>query len=259
MKKSWLVIVILAALNVFVGASAASAQQAPIVGGYAETSRNDPEVVSAAVTAVRTEQRRTGARISLIAIEGAEVQVVAGLNYRLRLRVKVKGQTQNVTAIVYQNLKQRYSLTSWDVNGSVMGGGAAASAVARASTIEQLAKAFAAAYTSKSLSTLDAQRPYYGRVKVVIEHSVSEESDDNGYAVRRFATLGKLEQWLKSREIDDNVPFREARPLIGCKRGACTYDFDGGILHNHLYLQEITYGIRGGRPYLKTISFLDGD
>jgi hypothetical protein len=46
---------------------------------------------------------------------------------------------------------------------------------------------------------------------------------------------------------------------VKCAKGVCTYNFDGGILHNNLYLKKITYGMRGGCPYLKSIYLLDGD
>jgi hypothetical protein len=55
------------------------------------------------------------------------------------------------------------------------------------------------------------------------------------------------------------MPGRESRPLVRCAKGVCTYNFDGGILHNHLYLKKISYGTRSGCPYIKTIYLLDGD
>jgi hypothetical protein len=48
-------------------------------------------------------------------------------------------------------------------------------------------------------------------------------------------------------------------PLKRCRRGLCTYDFDGGILHNSLYLPMVAFGLRGGLPYVKTLYLLDGD
>lgn len=95
----------------------ASAQQAPVAGGYQERSIADPEVVSAARFAVGEEGRREGAPISLVAIRRAERQVVAGFNYRLQLSVKVKGEMRDVSAIVYQNLKPEYSLSGWERSG----------------------------------------------------------------------------------------------------------------------------------------------
>jgi cystatin-C len=96
------------------------AQQPQIVGGYKDTSATDPEVRLAASFAIKQERRTRGRRLSLVSIERAEVQVVAGLNYRLCLKVKSKGRTQEVTAVVYQNLKRKYSLSKWDAGGCGM-------------------------------------------------------------------------------------------------------------------------------------------
>lgn len=255
MKKNLRVALIIAALNIVLGSlSGAFAQQEPIAGGYSETSNTDPEVLAAARFAVSAEGRKAGARISLISIEQAEVQVVAGLNYRMNLRVKVNGQTQDVTVVVYRNLKRQYALSRWEVTGN-----RASSAAAPANlTIEQLQEELAAAYTSKKLNELDAKYPVVGRLKVVIEHSIWEGEGRNGVVTRRFKTYAQVEKWLKSREHDE-LPARQTMPLVNCEKGACTYNFDGGILHNHLYLQEIRYGFRKGRPYIKAIYLLDGD
>jgi len=121
--------------------------------------------------------------------------------------------------------------------------------------IRPLLRALEDAYTAKALGKLDAARPYFGRVKIVIEHSLSEDS----FETRVFSNLAKGEQWLRSREREDNTPFREARELLQCKNGLCTYNLDGGISHNHLYLQKISYAYRNGRPLIKTIYLLDGD
>ena len=126
MKKNWRVaimalvttVVIIAALSIVSGnQSSVFAQQGPIVGGYADASNSDPEVVAAARFAINTERQKLHTRITLLSIKHAEVQVVAGLNYRLCLRVKIKGKTRNVNVVVYKNLKQKYSLTSWSADG----------------------------------------------------------------------------------------------------------------------------------------------
>ena len=122
MKKNWRVVMIIIALSIVFGSgSGVSAQEAPIVGGYADISSSDAEVVSAAKYAIRARARRQGTRISLISIGRAEVQVVAGLNYRLHLRVRINGRTEDVAAVVYKNLKNRYSLSSWEPNGNRAG------------------------------------------------------------------------------------------------------------------------------------------
>jgi hypothetical protein len=88
-------------------------QQEPMAGGYRDTAKDDPEALAAARFAIKEQSRKLHTRISLVSIQRAEVQVVAGLNYRLCMKVKVKRKTQTVTVVVYKNLKQKYSLTSW--------------------------------------------------------------------------------------------------------------------------------------------------
>lgn len=100
----------------------AAQQREPIAGGYSEVAANDPGVDRAARFAVSEEGRRLKRAVSLLAVRRAEQQVVAGLNYRLTLSVRYGGRTREVRALVYQNLKDAYSLTSWE---AVAGGGAA--------------------------------------------------------------------------------------------------------------------------------------
>jgi hypothetical protein len=122
-------------------------------------------------------------------------------------------------------------------------------------TIEQLVNKVAVAYMSKTLAELDAAHPYVGKVKIIIEHSLDEDS----YEVKLSQKLEYAEEWMKNREREDGTPFREARDLLGCRRGVCTFNLDGGISHNHLYLKKVYYGYRKGAPYIKTLYLLDGD
>jgi Barrel-sandwich domain of CusB or HlyD membrane-fusion len=125
-------------------------------------------------------------------------------------------------------------------------------------SIGDLVKAIAKAYETKTLGTLDAQKPYSGRVRIVIEHSLAGDNDKGRFVIRSFASLAKAEAWLKSREHAE-MPGRATKPFVRCAKGVCTYNFDGGIVHNTLYLKKITYGSRSGCPYIKTIYLLDGD
>lgn len=93
---------------------ASKAQDVPVAGGYSERATNDRGVAAAAAFAVRERGRRVGRRVTLLEIRRAETQVVAGLNYRLMLTVREGGKERDVTAVVYQNLRQRLSLTSWE-------------------------------------------------------------------------------------------------------------------------------------------------
>src|ERR1043165_3220615 len=131
---------------------------------------------------------------------------------------------------------------------------ALAQSPAKSSAVESLQKVFAKAYEAKELSSLDAAYPYQGRVKIVVEHSLSGRLE-----VRRVRTFREAERWLRHREREDGTPFRAVRPVLKCKRVRCAYDFGGGIDHNHLYLEEILFGYRNGRPHFKEIDLYDGD
>jgi hypothetical protein len=124
--------------------------------------------------------------------------------------------------------------------------------------IEDLVNAFAESFVNKTMGTLDADRPYAGRFTIRIEHSLADDNDPQRFEVRRFSSFARAEQWFKSGEIED-LPGRYTRPVEKCARGVCTYNLDGGINHRSLYLTKITYGIRNGCPYIKTIYILDGD
>ena len=95
-------------------AAFAKAQDMPVAGGYSERPTNDTGVVAAAAFAVRERGRRVGRRLTLLEVRRAETQVVAGTNYRLLLSVREGRAARDVTAVVYQNLRQRLSLTSWE-------------------------------------------------------------------------------------------------------------------------------------------------
>ncbi|HEX8772934.1 MAG TPA: hypothetical protein VF735_04965 [Pyrinomonadaceae bacterium] len=260
MKKSWQVVIIIVALSVVLScATKAFAQNVPMAGAYAKTSPTSHEVVSAARYAAREQGVKERAIIFVGSIKSAEVQVVAGLNYRLSMRVIVYDKPQDVIAVVYKNLEREYSLTSWEVVGKPASDSVGLPSLYSDSAIEQLMKALDDAYNMRKMGRLDARRPYRGRVRVVIEHSIGGDGGPDSFERRQFRTLEQAERWLKSREREDGTPFRETRPLEECSGGMCTYDFNGGILHNHLYLQKVSYGFTKGRPYIKTIYLLDGD
>lgn len=87
------------------------------VGGYQEAPKADPATVAAANFAVTEQQQKQGGTITLVSIKRAETQLVAGINYRLCLKVKAEGKTQTVTAVVNKALNDKYSLTSWETGG----------------------------------------------------------------------------------------------------------------------------------------------
>jgi|SRR5918912_1678695 hypothetical protein len=121
MNKSLRIAFILVALGVAFGSVIAQQQRKPpILGGYKEISTDDPAVQAAAEFAVNKQGENQSVTIKLVSVEKAESQVVAGRNFRLCLKVEVnddsaESETEEVKVVVYQNLKQEYSLTSWDV------------------------------------------------------------------------------------------------------------------------------------------------
>lgn len=104
-------------LGVFAFSSGVRAQEHPFVGGYGSISAKSAEAQSAAKFAVSVRARRTGKRIVLWKVLKAEQQVVAGMNYRVCMRVFENGKARTVTAVVYKNLHRKWSLTSWRVRG----------------------------------------------------------------------------------------------------------------------------------------------
>jgi hypothetical protein len=89
------------------------------LGGYTTIDPADPDARAAAEFAVSTQASRTGTAITLQRVVRAARQVVAGLNYRLCLEVTIAGTPQEVQAIVFRNLQQRFSLTEWSLGGCI--------------------------------------------------------------------------------------------------------------------------------------------
>jgi uncharacterized lipoprotein NlpE involved in copper resistance len=89
-------------------------------GGYASIDPADPDARAAAKHAVAAQASRTGAAVTLRRVARAERQVVAGLNYRLCLEVRVGGKPEVVQAIVFRDLQQRFSLTEWSPEGCIV-------------------------------------------------------------------------------------------------------------------------------------------
>jgi hypothetical protein len=93
------------------GAQAAKGQMA---GGYNPAKKNDPQVRAAAKYAVAAENQKIRPGVLFILIAKAEQQVVAGMNYKMCLKVRNGKRVRYATAVVYRNLKGKHSLTSWD-------------------------------------------------------------------------------------------------------------------------------------------------
>jgi hypothetical protein len=122
-------------------------------------------------------------------------------------------------------------------------------------TIEQLVMAVSDAYALGVLGWLDHNKhASVGKVKIIIKHSIAIDKLDT----KEFKIFEQAEQWLRSQEYKGR-PVRVRKPLLGCQKNLCTYNFEEGLLHGHLYLQKITYGYSNGSPYIETIQLLDGD
>jgi carbonic anhydrase len=122
MKKRSIVVIILVALSVVCGSVIAglAQQQRPIVGGYKEIATDAPGVQEAAEFAVGAQGKKENATIKLVSVEHAESQVVAGMNYRLCLKVEVSSEDedvdvkQQVKVVVFRSLQKQYTLRSWE-------------------------------------------------------------------------------------------------------------------------------------------------
>jgi hypothetical protein len=122
MKKSLQFLSVLVALGITFGWATVGLGQerVPLVGGYSEAATDDSEVVAAAKFAIRAQKRKQGGPLSLVSIKRAERQVVAGMNYRLCLKVKAAAvtnageETQDIQVVIFQSLKNKYSLKSWE-------------------------------------------------------------------------------------------------------------------------------------------------
>ena len=125
---------------------------------------------------------------------------------------------------------------------------------------DELAQTVSNAYKEKTLANLDAKHLAAGTITLVIEHSLVEGKNGNGLMkVKRFKNLAAVDKWLTSQEREEGAPFRQVMPLLKCNRGRCAYNFDGGILHNQLYLHDLYYTSRNGRLYITKLHLLDGD
>lgn len=85
----------------------------PIPGGWSPVAVDDARVKLAARQAVAAQSKIDGAELTLVAIEDAQRQVVAGINYQLKLAVKKGDQRQRGNATVWGKLNGSYELTAW--------------------------------------------------------------------------------------------------------------------------------------------------
>lgn len=72
-------------------------------------------VVAAARFAVETQAAKSDQKGAIVLVEVLSVQqqVVAGMNYRLRLKVTVDGKDREAEAVVWRKLSGEHELRSW--------------------------------------------------------------------------------------------------------------------------------------------------
>jgi hypothetical protein len=101
---------------------AALAQQS-IPGGFSKASIAEKEVMAATDFAIKAQEKAMQdpkggelIKLELVKILEAEQQVVAGMNYRFKLKVKVNGKEKQAEAVVWWQAWRKpdpYQLTSW--------------------------------------------------------------------------------------------------------------------------------------------------
>lgn len=112
MKRNLQILILMVVLNIVFGCfSAINAQK---VGGFTKISKTDEVALEAANFAVEAKSKKDETTFTLVSLEKAERQTVAGTNYRLCLSIKDADENEmTVLVVVYRNLQKVFSLTSW--------------------------------------------------------------------------------------------------------------------------------------------------
>jgi hypothetical protein len=93
-------------LALFAIVPASHGQQPPLAGGFSQAANTDAEVLKAAQFAVKAHD----AKLTLQSVNAAEQQVVAGINYKLKLTTS---DGRKADAVVWRKLDGSHELTSW--------------------------------------------------------------------------------------------------------------------------------------------------
>ena len=87
----------------------APAAWSQVPGGFSAVATGDAQVQAAAKFALSARD----AKLKLLGIEQAQQQVVAGQNFRLKLKVDENGDRRLAEAVVWRKLDGKHELTSW--------------------------------------------------------------------------------------------------------------------------------------------------
>ncbi len=93
----------------------ASTGQGRVLGGYKDCPTDDEEVLAAANAAVTQQSAQTDQTITLVSVDKARRQVVAGTNYDLCLTVEIEGESTSVSVQVFTSLQRERTLKGWAV------------------------------------------------------------------------------------------------------------------------------------------------
>lgn len=113
-----LIIVIVSCILVSCGTSsrsaadASSSSRSSLTGAYAVTEIDDKDVLSCAKYAV--DNREPKGTVTLVKILSAEKQVVAGMNYKMKLSIMNNGTPQVVNVVVWSKLDGTKEVTSYE-------------------------------------------------------------------------------------------------------------------------------------------------
>jgi len=109
-------IVALVALTVIAalpGCRSAVEPETVIPGGWQTVKTTDFDVAQAATHALIAEAMTSGETLKLLSVMEARRQVVAGMNYNLKLAVERNGEKAIATAVVWAKLDGTHDLTKW--------------------------------------------------------------------------------------------------------------------------------------------------
>jgi hypothetical protein len=111
MKSKLLIALLSVLIGPFVAACLGQA------GGFRELQITDKEVIASADFAIEAHGKKE--KVSLVKILKAEVQVVAGRNFRISMDVRVDGGIRNAQVTVWAKLDKTRELTRWEWKGDI--------------------------------------------------------------------------------------------------------------------------------------------
>lgn len=99
----------------FLAVLSPATQAGPMPGGFSDVPATNAWGTEAAKFAVEAQGKTSAPKDkpTLIKVVSARQQVVAGMNYRIVLKVKTDGAVKDAEAVVWRKLDGEHQLTSW--------------------------------------------------------------------------------------------------------------------------------------------------